>query len=115
MTEDPEKKSPNPAEQLPAFPPPNFPTVYADGILNVTFGPEVTRFYLFRQDPSLRGDNTTEAHPFLQVVMPATGFLGAAVFLEHFLKTAAEQNPGLKVNIDQMRQQVLESLPSAAT
>ena len=63
------------------FPPVGFPTVFADGVLNLAISPAVVKFYLLRYEPSLKGTNEYQTQPVAQVVMPVDGFLSAAAFL----------------------------------
>jgi hypothetical protein len=65
------------------FPPFNFPTVFADGVLSMANSPSVVKFYLARVEPSFAGDGRSQMQAFAQVIMPIDGFAMMFVF---FLK-----------------------------
>jgi hypothetical protein len=65
---------------LEAFPPATIPTVFADGVVNLAYNPRVTKFYLFRTDPSLKSESDYLNQPFAQIVMPLDAFVQAAAF-----------------------------------
>ena len=68
------------------FPPPHFPTVFADGVLSMANSPSVVKFYLARIEPSLTGDGRTQLQAFAQVIMPIDGFANMFVFFEAQLR-----------------------------
>jgi hypothetical protein len=69
------------------FPPPNFPTAYADGVVNFSPGSDVVRFYLMRWDGNFDAkQNEYSASIFGQVVMPKEAFLHTVAFFEESLK-----------------------------
>src|SRR5260370_39903302 len=68
------------------FPPPNFPTVFADSVLSMANSPSVVKFYLARVEPSLAGDGRAQMQAFAQVIMPIDGFAMMFVFFEAQLR-----------------------------
>ena len=56
------------------FPTPQFPTVFADGAINLATTVEVAKFYLARNDPSFTGAVGNHLQAFAQIVMPLGGF-----------------------------------------
>jgi hypothetical protein len=65
------------------FPPVSFPTAFADGVLNASIAPGVVRFYLFRFEPSFKGDNQFQTQAVAQIVMPVEGFVAATMYLNN--------------------------------
>jgi hypothetical protein len=66
--------------------PANVPTVYVDYIANLSIGTgETVKFHFVRVDPPLSGNQATLAVP-LQIVMPTSGFLNAAAFINTRIK-----------------------------
>jgi hypothetical protein len=68
------------------FPAPQFPTVFADGVLSLVNSPTVVKFFLARIEPSFSGDGRSHMQAFAQVVMPLDGFANMFVFFEAQLK-----------------------------
>jgi hypothetical protein len=64
------------------FPPPNFPTVFADGVQSLANSPTIVKFFLARFEPSLVGDGRSQLQAFAQVIMPMEGFAAMFVFFE---------------------------------
>ena len=80
MADEPAKA---PVQNLPIkddFPPPHFPTLYANSISSLQPGVQTTKFYLARYEPSMKAENTTQLQPFAQVVMPTLSFIYSAAF-----------------------------------
>jgi hypothetical protein len=91
---------------LPAgFPPADIPTVYADGIYNISHGPQVCKMYLYRADPRMQADGEHDPlfQPILQVVMPVTGFLQASVFIQELLPEMLS-HPGVAETLEEIRE-----------
>ena len=68
------------AEEPKDFPPANFPTLFADGVLSMTHGRGVVKFYFHRIDPEMFARGANNTLPIAQVVMPAIGFAQMAAF-----------------------------------
>jgi hypothetical protein len=87
------------------FPPATIPTVYADGIFNISHGPQVCKLYLYRADPGIQseGGDTPRVQPIQQLVLPTMGFLQAAVFIEEILPEMLE-HPGVTEALEQIRE-----------
>jgi hypothetical protein len=75
------------------FPPPQLPTVFADGVTNLATSLSVAKFYLARNDPSLTGDGQNRLQVFAQIIMPISGFLQAFAFFERTIDNMAKDNP----------------------
>ena len=83
MPADAETERPSEAD----FPPPQFPTVFADGVSTLVNSQTVVKFFLSRFEPSFKGDGRSQLQAFAQVVMPMDGFATMFVFFEAQLKT----------------------------
>ena len=68
------------------FPAPQFPTVFADGVMSLANSPTVVKFFLSRFEPSFAGDGRSQMQAFAQVVMPMDGFASMVVFFEAQLR-----------------------------
>jgi hypothetical protein len=64
------------------FPPPNLPTVFADGVMSIANSSSVIKFFLARIEPSFAGDGRSQLQAFAQVIMPMDGFASMFVFFE---------------------------------
>jgi hypothetical protein len=69
------------------FPSAGFPIVFADGVLNASISPTVVKFYLYRFEPSFKGNNQYQTQPVAQVVMPVDGLVGTAAFFDAQVQT----------------------------
>src|SRR5690242_7366458 len=94
------------AKAIPAgeFPPPQFPTVFADGVMSVANSTSVVKFYLFRFEPSFSGSGQSQTQPFVQVVMPIDGFVATFAFFEAAVTRYKEQGLITQSRIDEIRQ-----------
>ena len=86
------------------YPPAQTPTVYADGIINLSTTLSVAKFYLARFDPSVTGDGTNKLQVFAQVVMPLQAIAQSYVFLEKTLSRMAKNNAILAEEIARARE-----------
>lgn len=68
------------------FPTPEFPTVFADGVISLVNSPAVVKFFLGRFDPSFAGDGRTQLNPITQIIMPMDTFANMCVFFEAQLR-----------------------------
>ena len=84
-------------------PPASFPTVYADGVLNVAPGPYTVKFYLLRLDPAFDGNPEARAQPFLQIAMPTISFVQMVVFFEKALADLVKQGVVAQSMVDEVR------------
>jgi hypothetical protein len=66
----------------PGFPEPNFPTVFADGVLSFANNASVVKFFLARLEPNFAGNDTYRTQPFAQVVMPVDAFVNMVGFFQ---------------------------------
>jgi hypothetical protein len=101
----------------PAYPEGNFPTVYAESVMSLAHANGVVKFYLFRLEPSFKGDNTSATVPSLQVVMPYAGFVGAAVFFNRQMAAMLKLGALTQAQIDAVNasfdaQETAQSPPS---
>jgi len=73
---------------LPAagFPGPHFPTVYADGVTSVSPGAQVVKIYLSRLDSNFVVTSGSTTQPFLQLIMPTSGYLQMAMFFNKVIE-----------------------------
>jgi hypothetical protein len=62
------------------YPPPHFPTVFADGVQSLITSPTVVKYFLMRFEPSFTGDGKSQMQAFAQVVMPLEAFASMSVF-----------------------------------
>ena len=88
------------------FPSATFPTAFADGVLNATISPEVVKFYLFRFEPSFKGDNRFQTQAVGKVVMPAARFVTAALYLNLQLESLVEKGFVSRERVEELRQAV---------
>jgi hypothetical protein len=75
-----------PPPQLPAFPPPFFPTVYVDGIASLARSPGGAKIYFVRYDPNIQGSGAWNPMPVGQMIIPYVGFAHMVIFFEQQLK-----------------------------
>jgi len=73
------------------FPGPQFPTVFADGVVSLVNSPTVVKFFLGRIEPSFAGDGRSQMQAFEQVIMPMDGFAAMFVFFEVQLKSMMQR------------------------
>ena len=85
------------------FPSPQFPTVFADGVMSIANSPSVVKFYLFRFEPSFSGSGQSETRPFAQVVMPIDGFAATFSFFEAAMQKYMEQGLITQSRLDEIR------------
>jgi hypothetical protein len=81
----------------------NVPTVYADGVANLSRGPGVVKFYLVRFDPDPDANWTTAISTMAgQVVMSSIGFAATAIFFSKQLAEMVERGEIDKTAIDEL-------------
>lgn len=85
------------------FPPPHFPTVFADGVMSIANSPSVVKFYLFRYEPSFSGSGQSHNQSFAQVVMPMDAFASTFALFERAVTQYIEQGLITKERLDQLR------------
>lgn len=86
------------------YPPAQLPTVYADGVMNLSTTYSIGKFYLARFDPSITGQGPNRLQVFAQVVMPIQALAQAYAFLEKTLTKMAETNTILADEIARARE-----------
>jgi hypothetical protein len=86
------------------FPSPQFPTVFADGVLSLVNSPTVVKFFLGRIEPTFVGDGRSQMQAFAQVIMPIDGFASMFVFFEAQLKTMVRNGLITEDKLSEMRQ-----------
>jgi hypothetical protein len=89
----------------PIYPPSTLPTVYADGILNLSNTQQVVKMYLTRHDPSLgpEDDLPQQQQVFAQLLMPVAAFVQSVLFLEAAMNRLAKTNVVKQADIDESR------------
>lgn len=92
-----------------AYPPPNFPLLFADNVSNFAYGQSLVRLYFTRSDPSFN-EATTEprTQPIVQLIMPVDGFVATALFFEQVLSRLVADNVISTARIDELRSAVPE-------
>ena len=88
------------------FLPPTIPTVFADGIMNLSNNNEVVKFYLARMDPNITGSTGQQTNAIVQVVMPVSAFATTVVFFEDVMKNLIEAGTVNKDSVEQMRSEI---------
>jgi hypothetical protein len=73
------------------FPSPQFPTVFADGVMSVANSLTIVKFFLYRFEPSFSGSGQSQTQPFAQVVMPMDAFAATFSFFEAAVQKYIEQ------------------------
>ena len=89
--------------QSAGFPPANFPTVYADGVQSIAYGPSVIKFYLSRIEPNFAGDGTNQLQAFAQIIMPIDGFGSMFVFFEAQLRLLVQNGVITEQRLGELR------------
>jgi len=89
--------------QLAGFPPANFPTVFADGVISMSNSASVVKFYLARVEPNFVGDNTNQVQAFAQVIMPIDGFATMFVFFEAQLRNLVQNGAVTEQRLAELR------------
>ena len=88
----------------PAYPPPNFPFLFADNVSNFAYGQSLIRLFFVRNDPSFNaGTNEARSQPIAQLVMPIDGFVAMTLFFEHVLSVLVSENVVSQAHIDELR------------
>jgi hypothetical protein len=64
------------------FPPPHFPTVFADAVSNIVNSATIVKFSLSRFEPSLTSSGPQRSQAFAQVIMSMEGFAASFTFFE---------------------------------
>ncbi|NUJ81428.1 hypothetical protein HUN39_15625 [Methylocystis sp. FS] len=82
------------------FPSSTFPAVFVDLIWSATHSAEVVKLYLGRVDPNIYGRGGAVPTPILQIVMPITGFVASAAFLQQKLQVMIEQGVITQQQVD---------------
>lgn len=82
------------------FPAPSFPTIFADLVWSATHTAEVVKLYLARIDPNAFGRGGAVGNPFVQIIMPTSGFIATAVFFQQKLDTMIEQGVITQQQVD---------------
>jgi|SRR5579883_2001352 len=90
------------------FPERQFPTVFSDTILNLSTTGELAKFYLTRNDPSFTGSGQNLLQPFVQVVMPLSGFLQSFAFFERTIERMAGNNAMIAQHLEAARRMLRE-------
>jgi len=75
-----------------AYPAVTCPTVFADGVLNLSIAPGVVKYYLLRFEPSFSGVNQFETQPIAQIVMPTEGFVTTALYFNAQIERLIKAN-----------------------
>jgi hypothetical protein len=86
------------------FPAPQFPTVFADGVMSIANSPSVVKFYLFRYDPSFSGSGQSRNQSFAQVIMPMDAFAATFALFERAVTKYIEQDLITKERLDTFRE-----------
>jgi hypothetical protein len=73
------------------YPPPLFPTLYAEGAANISPLAQVIKFYLVRFDPAFDGSPNFLTQPVAQVAMTIPGFVQMVLFFNRSLEEYAKQ------------------------
>jgi hypothetical protein len=93
----------------PLYPSSTIPTVFVDGVLNFQPGPNVSRFYLARFDPSTNGVGPFVTPAVAQVVMPNLGFAHTAIFFERCLQGLIRDGFITATQVDEIRKSAEEA------
>jgi hypothetical protein len=95
---------PRPPE--PEWPQPQFPVIFADGVLSTAWGRGVVKFYFYRTDPEFRATPNSGGRdtPFAEVVMTVSGFAAMVIHFQRTLETLVQQNEITEVQVNQIRQ-----------
>jgi len=90
------------------FPPASFPTVFADGVSNLTPGPGVVKFYFTRTDAGFQSLVKFITHPFAQVIMPTVPFVQMAIFFERSVAALVSRGKITQAEVDEIRKRESE-------
>lgn len=85
------------------FPPPQFPTVFADAVQSLTNSPTNVKYFLARYEPSFVGDGRSQLQSFAQVIMPMDGFVSMFVFFEAQLRLFVQQGFITEQRLEELR------------
>jgi hypothetical protein len=85
------------------YPPPNFPTVFADGVQSLINSPAIVKFFLARFEPTFVGDGRSQLQSFAQVIMPIDGFAMTAVFFEAQLRLLIQNGYITETRVAELR------------
>jgi hypothetical protein len=87
----------------PEYPPPHFPTVFADGVSNIANTPTIVKFFMMRFEPSLTSSGPQKPQAFAQVIMPMDGFMATFAFFEAAIKRYLSQGTISEERLNEMR------------
>jgi len=80
-----------PYEQVGDYPAPDFPTVFADGVMSTAWGRGLVKMYLYRTDPQFQARPGSRDNPIEQIIMPVFGFAQMCALFGRTLKALVEQ------------------------
>jgi hypothetical protein len=78
------------------------PNVFADGVMSQSYGPGISKFYLYRTDGDPHAKGNPVNTPIAQVVMPAAGFVRTWAFFGKRIKTMIEQGFLTQDQVDEL-------------
>jgi hypothetical protein len=85
------------------FPPPHFPTVFADAVSNIANSPTVVKFFLSRFEPSFTSSGAQRSQAFAQVIMSMEGFAATFTFFEAAINRYISQGLISEERLNQFR------------
>jgi hypothetical protein len=92
-------------------PPRNFPTIFADNVVNLFHGGGIVKFYFSRFDSDPSGIAVPTPVPFCQIVMPIVGFAAMTVFFQQQLELILQKDEKIREIVDQMKVLAAQSQP----
>jgi hypothetical protein len=69
----------------------SIPNVFADGVMSQSYGPGISKFYLYRTDGDPHAQVEPVNTPIVQVIMPAAGFVRTWAFFGARIKTMIDE------------------------
>jgi len=86
------------------FPSTDLPTLFADGVVNISFSQYNVKIYLFRNEPSYQGSNRYQVQAIAQIVMPLDAFAASSIFYEGVVAQLVQQGTIKQTQLDEWRQ-----------
>ena len=93
------------------FPAPQFPNMFADGVMSLAYSPTVVKFFLSRFEPSFAGDGRSQMQAFAQVAMPLDGFASMVAFFEAQLRVLVRAGHITEARLAELRA-IFTQIPS---
>src|SRR5216684_1422940 len=84
----------------------SIPIAFADGVMSQSYGPGISKFYLYRIDGDPHAKGEAANTPVAQVVMPISGFIRAWAFFGQRIQTMIAEGFITQQQVDELTARV---------